>query len=248
MNFWEFGLIFVCFALILGYMRLGERGPRPSFRRIKAFQEMHKQIEQSVEDGTRLHISLGRGGLLGPQSAAAFAGLSILREAARIASDSDKPPIATAGEGILTLLAQDTLRNSFKAANISENYHHRLAQLRGLSPLAYAAGTLPLMVDGEVAASALVGSFGEEIALLTTPASQEHSSFTLAGSDSLSSQAILFASAEESLIGEEVYAAGAYLGEGQAEQASLRAQDMLRIVFVVLILILSLFNLVSAVL
>ena len=60
---------------------------------------------------------------------------------------------------------------------------------------------------------------------------------TLAGSDDLPAQAVLYAAAQEPLIGEELYAAGAYLKTGPVHTASLRAQDLLRWVIILAILL-----------
>jgi hypothetical protein len=42
----------------------------------------------------------------------------------------------------------------------------------------------------------------------------------------------LYATADEPLLGEELYAAGAYLGEDAVHKASLQAQDILRWVLI----------------
>ena len=60
---------------------------------------------------------------------------------------------------------------------------------------------------------------------------------TLGGTDNLTGQAVLFAAAQEPLIGEETYAGGAYLGAGPMHIASLYAQDILRWVLIGLIVI-----------
>ena len=52
----------------------------------------------------------------------------------------------------------------------------------------------------------------------------------------LTGQAILFASSQESLIGEELFAAGAYIGAGPVHMASLTVQDILRWVIVIVLL------------
>lgn len=230
--------VFIALALllILALSVIGRNDPKRAFRSIKAFQRLQRSIELSVEDGSRLQISLGRGGLLGPQSAAAFAGLSLLRQVAEIAADSDQPPVATTGEGSILLLAQDTLRTTYRRLGIRDQYTHRLAQMTGATPFSYAAGTLPLILDRAVLSTALVGSFSSEAALIAS-ASQRSDGFSLGGSDSLSGQAVLFAAADEPLIGEELYATGAYTNAGNAHQASLRAQDVLRWVIILLILI-----------
>lgn len=234
MNLPAFAYIGLALVLILALSVIGRNDPKRAFRSIKAFKHLQRSIELSVEDGSRLQISLGRGGLLGPQSAAAFAGLTLLRQVGEIAADSDQPPIATTGDGTLLLLAQDTLRTTYRRLGIREQYTLRLAQMTGATPFSYAAGTLPLILDRAVLSSALIGSFGSEAGLITG-ASQRSEGFSLGGSDNLSSQAVLFASAEEPLIGEEIYATGAYTNAGSAHQASLRTQDVLRWLIIILI-------------
>lgn len=247
MNLWEVVLIFTFLLLLLIYSWVVRRkGPR-TLRPIRAFDELRKTIELSVEDGSRLQVSLGRGGILGPQSAAALVGLSLLREVTRTASDSDQPPIATTGEGVLALLAQDTIRRGYQDQNIGEQYHTRLARITGLTPMSYAAGTMPLLLDRLVSSSALIGNFGEEVGLITA-ASRRGTAFSLGASDNLSAQSILFASADEPLIGEELYATGAYMQTGTTHHASLHAQDILRWLIILAIAGLALSSLVGAVL
>jgi hypothetical protein len=229
----ELILILLAFVLILGFSIL-KPGARFALRPIRAFSELRRTIELSVEDGSRLQVVLGGRGLFGPQSAAALAGLTLLRQIAHVASDSDQPPIATSGDGVLALLSQDTLRRTYKDLGLSNDFSNRLGRVTGLTRFSYAAGAMPLILENSVSASALVGSFGEEAGLITA-ASQRRGGFTLGGSDSLPGQALLFASAEQPLIGEELYASGAYLDAGTAHQASLRTQDVLRWLIIIAI-------------
>ncbi len=214
----------------------GRTNPKRALRSIPAFHQLRRSIELSVEDGSRLQISLGRGGILGPESAAAFAGLTLLRQVAEIAADSDQPPIATTSDGTILLLAQDTLRNTYQKLGISDQYHLRLAQTTGLTPFSYAGGALPRILDRGVSSTALLGSFAAEAGLLTT-ATQQSGGFSLGGSENLTGQAVLFASADQPLIGEELFATGAYMEAGPTHQASLRAQDVLRWVVIMLLII-----------
>jgi hypothetical protein len=102
--------------------------------------------------------------------------------------------------------------------------------------MAYAAGAMPAIHDEQVSANILAGHFGSEVALLTE-AGERSRSLTVAGSDSIPAQAVLYATSDEPLLGEELYAGGAYLGAGPAHEASLRMQDILRWVLVVAIVI-----------
>ncbi|MBK8422041.1 DUF6754 domain-containing protein [Candidatus Villigracilis saccharophilus] len=51
---------------------------------------------------------------------------------------------------------------------------------------------------------------------------------SIGASDELSGQAVLYANTNDALIGEELFATGAYLGAGASHAASLTVQDILR--------------------
>jgi len=63
---------------------------------------------------------------------------------------------------------------------------------------------------------------------LIADAAERTGSVSLGGSENLSAQAVLYAAAQEPLIGEELFAAGAYAQAGPMHVASLKAQDFLR--------------------
>ena len=86
---------------------------------------------------------------------------------------------------------------------------------------------MPILRDENVSAGMLVGDFGVEAALLADVAERENI-FLLGASSDIASQAALFASAQEPLLGEELFATGAYLDSGASHSASLTVQDILR--------------------
>jgi hypothetical protein len=233
-----FGLLLVLlsFSLIVVFAAAGRNRPGRHLRELPAFTRLRRAVGLAVEVGTRVHISLGRGDLLGTQNAAAFSGLVMADRIARAASISDRPPVATAGEGSLAILAQDTLRASFRTLGVESQFNPNSAQPTGLTPFSYAVGTIPVIHDGQISANLLSGHFSGEAALIAD-AAERSGSLVVGGSDNLSGQAVLFASAQEPLIGEEVFAGGAYLGAGTFHEASLRMQDVLRWVLVAVILI-----------
>jgi hypothetical protein len=212
-----------------------QRSKPPAFRAIASFGNLRRAIGLAVENGTRLHFSLGRGGVTTPFSAAGFAGLSMLRRVAELTSVSDRPPVVTSGDGALAALSQDTLKSSYEAATAGERYDPQTGRLTGLTPFSYAAGTLAVMRDEAVSANVLAGSFGIEVALIIDAAERD-SSFSLVASDNLPAQSVLYASTPNPLIGEELYAAGAYVQAGPLHAASLSVQDVLRWGIIIIIL------------
>lgn len=229
-----FGFVILS-AILMASLAFLRRKSAPVFREIPAFARLQKAIGLAVEEGSRLHISLGRGGLTTPQSAAELAGLEMLHRVAELTSASDRPPVATSGDGAVAILSQDALQASDQAV-LSSGHDVTAARLAGLTPFSYAAGTLLVMRDEEVSANILIGNFGIEVALLTDAAERENSS-SLAASDNLPAQALLYASAQDPLIGEELFAAGAYVKARPFHTASLIVQDSLRWLVVIAILV-----------
>ena len=238
------GLVFVIvfFGLMLTLAILSRTRPVRQFREIQAFTRLRHAVGLAVEAGNRLHLSIGRGNLTGPQSAVAFVGLTVLDRIARSTMVSDRPPVVTSGEGAISVLSQDSLRGASRA--IGAEFDPLRGRLTGLTPFSYVAGTLPVIYDEDVGANLFIGSFGSELALMNE-AGERAGSLTLAGTDNLSGQAVLYATAEEPLIGEETYASGAYLGAGAMHIASLRAQDISRWVIISLILLGALLKLIG---
>ena len=228
-------LVLVTAGLVLGLTFI-RRKSTPVFREIPAFTRLKRAIGISVEDGTRLHISLGRGGLQTPHGAPALAGLAMLRHLAEQTSVSDRPPVVTSGTGDLAILSRDTLQAGYKAAGAQELYNPATGRLSGLTPFSYASGAIPSMRDENVSANVIIGHFGPEVALLTDAADRTNS-LAVAAADEPAAQAVLYASVDDPLIGEELFAAGAYTNAGTSHQASLQAQDILRWVIVVVLLV-----------
>ncbi len=232
------GLVLVVLSagLMVFYLLPRFRQARRVLRPIPALQRLRRAIGLSVEDGTRMHISIGKSSIFSATNASALVGLSTLERIAQLSLVSDRPPVATSGDGTLSVLSQDTLRAAYRIANVPEQYDPERGRLTGATPMSYIAGSLPVLRDERVSTSILVGNFGPEAGLLADAADQENA-FTLAASDALATQAVFYAAAEETLIGEELFALPAYLQAGPIYQASLRVQDVLRWVVIGLIIL-----------
>jgi hypothetical protein len=241
-----FGFLFVLLllGLVLFFAFPGRQRFVAKFRDIPAFDKLRQAVGFAVEAGARVHVSTGWGSLTGTESAPAFAGLSVLDRIGRAASVSDRPPVATSGNGAVAILSQDTLRGAFRSLGAEAQFRPSLGRLVGLTPISFAAGTLPVIYDEQVSTNVLLGHFDQEIALISD-ATQRTGSLAVAGTDSLPGQAVAFASVQEPLIGEEVFASGAYLGAGPVHDASLQAQDVLRWVLIVALIAGSLLKLLG---
>jgi hypothetical protein len=204
-----------------------QRKAAPKLRPIAALNRLYRAIGLSVEDGTRLLVHLGNTSLLTGNAGAPLAGLGMLRQLAERTSLSDQPTIAVAGEAPLALLAQDTLEAGYRGAGTGEYYQPTTARVAGLTPFSAAAGTMAMLRDEDVSAAVFVGHFNAEAGLMADAAERENA-LAVGSSDELAGQAVWYASAPETLIGEELFAASAYIGGSPAQIASLSVQDILR--------------------
>jgi hypothetical protein len=150
-----FGLLFVIlFIVLLGYfLALEKKGKRTILRRLSAFTIQEKTIKQAVEDGKGIHLSLGWGELDNLQGGSGLAGLDLLERISGKALLSDRPPIATSGNGTLMILSQQVLKSSYKEFGADSAYQPSYAQLTGLTPFSYASGALPIIRDKDIAAN-----------------------------------------------------------------------------------------------
>jgi hypothetical protein len=226
MNFIELGVLALS-ALLLGLIAFWKRKSPARLRDIPAFSQLYRLMGLSVEDGTRLHVSLGSGNLLDARGASALAGLAMLRHIAERTSVSDAPPLASAGDPLLGMLSQDTLQAGYKAAGAADLYAPATGRVAGLNPFGYAAGAMNISTDENVSANIMIGHFGSEVALIADAAERGNAA-VIGASDNLAGQAVLFASGQEALVGEELFASGAYLGAGAFHTASLTLQDLFR--------------------
>lgn len=214
-------------ALLLLVLSLRKRKFPATFREIAAFARLRRAAGLAVEDGTRLHVSIGRGSLLSPRGAASLSALALLRQVGEQTSTSDRPSVVTSGDPVVAALSQDTLQAAYQAAGVTELFQPTSGKLTGLTPFSYAASAMDVARQDYVSTNLLVGDFGSEVGLLTE-ASERENATTIAAAADPSAQAILFASAAEPLVGEELFAASAYISADPTHRASLQAQDLMR--------------------
>lgn len=236
--------ILIFLSLILIFAIIERERPGLRLRRIPAYEKIKRATEVVIEAGSRLHISIGHGNLFGPHGASALVGLSMTEKLTISASTGDSPPIVTTGDPVLAILAQDTLKSSYKEIGLIDQYDRTSGQVLGLTPFSYAAGAMDVVGEKKSATNLLMGSFGVEVALLADR-SEQSGNITLAGTDDISAQAVLYGTASEPLIGEELYAGGAYVDAGIMHKASIMAQDVIRWIIVLFIVVGILFRILG---
>ena len=221
-----FLLVFV--SLIVWFSLRSPKAP-VELRPISGFTEGVKAVRHVVESGSELHISLGSAGLSEQAGATAVAGIDVVQMVAPGTWISDNQMVVSSGNGETAILAQDALQQAYHEAQIIEPVQELQVQVGGMTPFSYAAGILPLTGAKQGSTHFLAGNFGLEAAFIADSIERNEGKL-LAGSDSAPAQAIFSAMAEEAFLGEELFAGGAYLTGETWRIASLRAQDIMRLI------------------
>ncbi len=237
-------LIFLFLSILVIFFTVLDKKRAYLLRELAAFQRLRRAIGLAVEDGKRIHVTLGRGMLLSENFGSALIGLGVLKRLMRVALISDHPPIATSGEGSLMLLAQDGIRGAYRRLGETPENLSRKASLVGATPISYAVGSQMAIHDERVAVDLVLGHLGSEAALICD-ASHQQGNLCIAGSDDLTAQAIFAAAASYPLFGEEVFGAVAYMDGEAVQRASLKTQDVARWLVVLFLVLASFLKLIG---
>lgn len=226
-------LIVVLFTagLLLIFSFTGKKQSRTKLRSLQAMAQLRRALGLSVEQGKRVHLSLGSANQLNPASASSLSSLSAEERMVQLTAGGDVPPVISSGDGTLSILSQDVLSGNTRKAAGSNLVYRSQGQLTGVTPWSFAAGTLPIITDRKTSTSVLLGHFGPETALLLD-AAEKTGTQQVAGTDNIAGQAVMYAMTQDTLIGEEVFAVAGYLQPGGSARAGIKVQDVLRWIFI----------------
>jgi len=216
----------------------GRLGRRLRLRTPPGYIALPLAVQEAVEAGRAVHVSLGSGAVQDSTALSAVAGIAVARYATTKALNSDHPPIVTTSEPVTLALAQDVLRQAYKARGRQSAYRAALAQWtpQGRGSVTFAAGTAIALTAESVQTNVLVGQFGAELAIVAETAQRERQTL-IAHSDRLEGQAIAYAMSSTPLIGEELYVADAYLSDRPSDVGTALTMDILRYAVIALIVI-----------
>ena len=221
--------------LLIMRRRIRERG-KPPLRPIPGYDALEDYLGQASEGGRSVHVSLGTGGIGTSVTAESLAGLTVLEHIADHTAVTGLQTVVTICDPSLLPVAQDVLRSACTAQGYAEAYDP--AYVRFISPdkVAYAAGVMDILSNARVACNVMVGSFGDEFLLMSEAGAREGAG-QVGGTASPYILPFVYASVDHALIGEEMFAAGAYLLEKTHHLASLATQDWVRTAVIVAIVI-----------
>ncbi|MDM7915940.1 MAG: DUF6754 domain-containing protein [Candidatus Eisenbacteria bacterium] len=220
-------ILFLLFCiLVLTYISRARRGGKLFIRKIAGLNAIDEAVGRATELGKKVLYVPGIMSLDENQTIASLAVLGhVARMTARYNTELDVPnkdPLTFAA-------ARETVREAYTQEGRPDLFRDSLVHYVTYDQFAYTASVSGQMVREKPAANFLIGSFYAE-SLLLAETGQSTGAIQIAGTAEIAQLPFFVCACDYTLIGEELYAAGAYLSREPAQLGSIKGQDITKAV------------------
>ena len=213
-------------ALIFGllvFIMVGraKKGHDLFIRPIAGIQEIDNAIGRATEMGRPI---LFVPGLSGIQDVATLAALAILGRVAKKAAEYDTKILVPVKDYIVLPIAQEIVKEAHYEAGRPDTYDKGSVFFITTAQFAFVAGVNGVMIREKTATNFYMGMFYAE-SLIMTETGCSTGAIQIAGTDAVTQIPFFITTCDYTLIGEELYAASAYLAREPLMLGTLKAQD-----------------------
>lgn len=209
-------------AAVLTMIHRSRRGLKmPNLYQVPGLEALDEAIGRATEMGRPVHFSPGIGGVSDAQTLAA---LSILGYVARQCAKYDTDLIATNRQTVVYPISEEIVKQAFVEEGKIANYKIENVRFISEDQFAYASGVTGIMHREKPAANLLLGAFWAE-SLIFAEVGATAGAIQIAGTANTHQIPFFVAACDYALIGEELYAASAYLTREPILVGSLIVQD-----------------------
>lgn len=224
-------------AIVLAGINMSKSGKWvPSIRRLAGLDAVEEAVGRATEMGAPVHFSPGIGNISDNSAPQTFAGLEVLRFVTELTAKYNTEIIVTIRQPNVFPLAQEIVRQGYMAAGRPDMFQEDTVQFLSSEQFAYAAAVMGIMNRRKVAANLMMGAFWAE-SLLFAEAGAQVGAIQVAGTASMGQLPFFVAACDYTLLGEELYAAGAYLSQDKVKLGAIGAQDICKAVVMVLVVV-----------
>jgi len=214
-------MAFVCGAIVF-FIAQARRGKPIKVRRIVGLEAVEEAVGRATEMGRSCLFIPGLQDLNEIQT---IAGLNILSHVAKVAAEYDAQVEVPTSRSLVMTAARETVRSAFLAAGHPESYTEDLIHYITDEQFGYVAYITGKMVREKPAACFYFGAFYAE-SLMLAETGNSIGAIQIAGTAEPAQLPFFVAACDYALIGEEFFAASAYLSGDPDQLGSLKGQDV----------------------
>jgi len=221
--------VFVGLALVGAAIMLcvshARRGGAVFIRAVPGLQAVDDALGRAAELGRPVVFTTG---LYGVDDVATLAGLNILGHLASRSAHYDSDLMVPCANPVVMTVAQELVKERLTQAGYPERYRADNIYFITDEQFAYASAVCGLMQRERPAAAFYLGSFAAE-SLLLAEAGAGAGAIQVAGTADVSQIPFFIVACDYTLIGEELFAASAYLSRDALLLGSVKGQDMAKV-------------------
>ena len=221
------------FAFVLWYVAQAQSGKKPFVRRIAGIDAIEEAIGRATEMGRPvLYIP----GIQDIDEIQTVQGLIILESVARLTARYQTPITVPVAYPIPFTIAEEMVRAGHLHAGRPDQYDPNSVRFVSPEQFAYVASITGIMLRDRPAAHIYMGSFYAE-SLLLAETGFSTGAIQVAGTANVHQLPFFVVACDYTLIGEELYAASAYLSGEPKLVGGLKGADLMKIVIITVVIV-----------
>lgn len=234
------GVIVFC-AIILYFINQAKRGKKLFIRKISGLDAVDEAVGRATEMGRPILYCMGIGLV---DYIATIASFNILGEIAKKTGRYGTPLIVPTSDPVVYTVAREIVKESYTTIGRPDLFDADSVYFVTDSQFAYAAAVDGVMLREKPAANFFIGFFkAESLILAETGAST--GAVQIAGTDQVTQLPFFVTACDFTLIGEELYAASAYISKEPLLLGAIKGEDWGKIVILGALVIASLIGLLT---
>jgi len=221
------------FLFVLYFISVAQAGRKPFVRRLAGIDAIEEAIGRATEMGRPvLYVP----GVQDIDEIQTVASLVILESVAKLTAKYETPIRVPVAYPIPFTIAQEMVKSGYLNAGRPEQYDPDSVRFVSPEQFAYVAAITGIMLRDRPAAHIFMGSFFAE-SLMLAETGFSTGAIQIAGTANVHQLPFFVVACDYTLIGEELYAASAYLSGEPKLVGSLKGADMLKITIIVVVIV-----------
>jgi len=224
--------VVIFMAVLIYFVITARKGRELSVRKIVGLDALDEAVGRATEMGRAvLYVP----GLSSMSDVATIASINILQRVAKKVAEYDTPLIVPNRDPIVYMVARQVTKEGYMEAGRPDAFNEDNVFFVTDSQFAYAAAVDGIMMREKPATNLFLGMFWAESLLLAETGNMT-GAVQIAGTDSVTQLPFFVTACDYTIIGEELYAASAYLSKEPVLLGSIKAQDWGKLIILLLII------------
>ncbi|PWB69209.1 hypothetical protein C3F09_10485 [candidate division GN15 bacterium] len=216
--------------LVLLFVRAARKGKELYVRPLAGIEAVDEAIGRATEMGKPILYVLGLGTAADIATIASF---TVLARVAKRVAEYQTELIVPTYDPIVMSVAQETIKSAYADAGRPDSYREEIVFFVTQNQFAYVSAVNGIMLRQHPATNVYMGKFFAESLILAETGALA-GSIQISGTDEIAQIPFFVVACDYTLIGEELYAASAYLGREPVLLGSLKAQDYAKAAVIIL--------------